>query len=159
MGRKQLEEKETPPKVTNDFSTDPETQKELDDVFIPYLESKIPRLYVDDNIRFNRKVSKWGMSYTVDFGSKANWQEMLLKTPELANFNLPDHWVENANAQFPHMPVHLVPIMNKYSPQQGLFMGKPENIPKGAGPLGDEDPRPEARDQSRELVRFRAPEL
>lgn len=76
------------------------TIEEIDNVAIPYIEKCVPELYTDACIRFNRQVRDWGIEYTVDMGNPEEWREALPKMPELANFNLPDHWMGNANAEF-----------------------------------------------------------
>lgn len=82
--------------------------KQIDDKMIPYLEKTIPELYTDDTIRFNRQVKEGWVEYTVDMGPPEMWREVLPKMPELANFNLPDHWMGNANAEVENMPLSLV---------------------------------------------------
>jgi len=70
---------------------------EWDASVIPYLESRYPDMYTDTNIRFNRKlVAGGGVQYTVDMGDPKLWQEKLPKMPELANFEIPDHWLQNS---------------------------------------------------------------
>merc|ERR1712039_448757 len=74
------------------------TLKEMDDIAIPWLERQLPQIYTDNNVRFNRKVADHGaVEYTVDFGDPEQWREYLPQTPELANFNIPDHWIKDAN--------------------------------------------------------------
>jgi len=74
--------------------------EQRDDIMIPYIEKCVPEIYTDANIRFNRKVLDGGMiRYTVDMGTPEDWREVLPKMPELANFNLPDHWMRNPNAE------------------------------------------------------------
>eukprot|EP00929_Paragymnodinium_shiwhaense_P099220 TRINITY_DN607_c0_g2_i1.p1 TRINITY_DN607_c0_g2~~TRINITY_DN607_c0_g2_i1.p1 ORF type:complete len:448 (+),score=126.04 TRINITY_DN607_c0_g2_i1:101-1444(+) len=81
------------------------TYEQLDSVFIPYLEKSFPDIYTDATIRFNRKVHDWGIEYTVDAGDPKMWQEVLPKMPELQNFNLPDHWCGNLNAETEFLPI------------------------------------------------------
>jgi len=81
------------------------THDQLDNVFIPYLEKTFPDIYTDATIRFNRKVHDWGIEYTVDAGDPKMWQEVLPKMPELQNFNLPDHWCGNLNAETEFLPI------------------------------------------------------
>lgn len=72
--------------------------KEIDAMAIPWLERQLPAIYTDTNVRFNRKVADHGaVEYTVDFGDPAMWRTYLPQTPELANFDIPDHWVRDAN--------------------------------------------------------------
>lgn len=75
------------------------TAEETDDIMITHLEKRYPELYTDPCIRFNRKVTENGPEYTVDVGDPEEWRKLLPKSPELANFNLPDHFVEDANYQ------------------------------------------------------------
>lgn len=84
------------------------TVEQIDDITIPYIEKTVPELYTDDTIRFNRQVKDWGVEYTVDMGEPEVWREVLPKMPELANFNLPDHWCGNANAEFEAIPLGLL---------------------------------------------------
>eukprot|EP00425_Heterocapsa_triquetra_P030323 CAMPEP_0195109006 /NCGR_PEP_ID=MMETSP0448-20130528/87663_1 /TAXON_ID=66468 /ORGANISM="Heterocapsa triquestra, Strain CCMP 448" /LENGTH=156 /DNA_ID=CAMNT_0040145589 /DNA_START=23 /DNA_END=490 /DNA_ORIENTATION=+ len=86
------------------------TVGEIDDLTIPYIEKTVPELYTDDTIRFNRKVRDWGVEYTVDMGEPEVWREVLPKMPELANFELPDHWCGNANAEFEAIPLGLLAV-------------------------------------------------
>lgn len=84
------------------------TTEELDNYAIPYLEKVVPEIYTDDTIRFNRKVHEWGVEYTVDMGNPELWREMLPKMPEWANFNLPEHWMGNSNAEFENLPLEML---------------------------------------------------
>lgn len=79
--------------------------EEIDDAMIPYIEKCVPEIYTDATIRFNRQVKKWGVEYTIDMGEPDTWRELMARMPELANFNLPDQWMGNANAQFQTMPL------------------------------------------------------
>merc|ERR1711933_465998 len=91
--REQLDMKMNPP--SKEFSPE-----ERDDIIITSIERKYPELYTDPCIRFNRKVLEHGgAEYTVDVGDPEEWRKLLPKSPELANFNLPDHFVEDANRQ------------------------------------------------------------
>lgn len=87
--RQILEKKNTPP---------PElTIEERDQMMIPWIEKEHPDLYTNPAVRFNRKVAGDVVSYTVDIGKPEEWREILPRSPELANYNLPDHWLQNAN--------------------------------------------------------------
>jgi large subunit ribosomal protein L20 len=90
--REQLDMKMNPP--SKEFSPE-----ERDDIIIASIERKYPELYTDPCIRFNRKFTEDGTEYTVDVGDPEEWRKLLPKSPELANFNLPDHFVEDANRQ------------------------------------------------------------
>lgn len=85
------------------------TVKEIDDLTIPFLEQQYPNLYTDPCIRFNRKEHHNRVEYTVDVGDPEEWREMLPKLPELANFEIADHFVQDAN-------------MGKESPPAKLFL-------------------------------------
>jgi len=88
--QEKLEEKNTPPKQYS--------AEEMDQIAIPWIERQLPEMYTDTNVRFNRKVADHGaVEYTVDFGDPKMWREYLPQTPELANFNIPDHWIRDAN--------------------------------------------------------------
>jgi len=88
--RQRLEEKNKPPKQY--------TAEEMDQIAIPWIERQLPSMYTDTNVRFNRQVADHGaVEYTVDFGDPKMWREYLPQTPELANFNIPDHWIRDAN--------------------------------------------------------------
>jgi large subunit ribosomal protein L20 len=72
--------------------------EQIDNLVLPFIERQLPEVYTDTNVRFNRKAADHGaVEYTVDFGDPEMWREYLPQTPELANFNIPDHWVEDAN--------------------------------------------------------------
>eukprot|EP00933_Yihiella_yeosuensis_P022010 TRINITY_DN17323_c2_g1_i1.p1 TRINITY_DN17323_c2_g1~~TRINITY_DN17323_c2_g1_i1.p1 ORF type:complete len:501 (+),score=78.58 TRINITY_DN17323_c2_g1_i1:179-1504(+) len=86
------------------------THEEMDNAVIPYIEKTVPELYTDDTIRFNRTVKKWGIEYTVDMGPAEEWREILPKMPELANFELPDHMLGNANAEWEGRPIDLLDV-------------------------------------------------
>merc|ERR1719401_1541012 len=86
------------------------TTEKLDAVTIPMLEKQVPELYTDEHIRFNRKVHDYGVEYTVQMGDPEGWREMLPQMPELANFNIPDHWMGNANAEMEGLPLDLMPV-------------------------------------------------
>lgn len=88
-----VEAANTPPKTVNNMS-----QEETDALMIPYLEKMYPRLYTDPCIRFNRRMIGDKVVYTVDVGDPKDWQEILPRSPELANFNFPDHWAKKATA-------------------------------------------------------------
>mmetsp|Transcript_3306 Transcript_3306/g.7729 ORF Transcript_3306/g.7729 Transcript_3306/m.7729 type:complete len:414 (+) Transcript_3306:58-1299(+) len=81
------------------------TIKELDDIAIPYFEATIPELYTDPTIRFNRQVKDWGVEYTIDVGDEEEWRDLLPKMPELANFQLPDHMLQNSRRQLEEIPI------------------------------------------------------
>jgi len=81
------------------------TVDEIDEVMIPYLENYKPDIYTDPTIRFNRKVTPYTVEYTIDIGDPEEWRDKLARTPELANFNVPDHWIENANAEQEPIPL------------------------------------------------------
>merc|ERR1719362_414327 len=66
---------------------------------ITHIERMFPELYTSPCIRFNRKVTEDALEYTVDVGDPEDWRKLLPKSPELANFNLPDHFIEDANLQ------------------------------------------------------------
>lgn len=83
--------------------------EEIDTMTIPYLEQAFPNLYTDPCIRFNRKEHSYGVEYTVDVGDAEEWREYLPKTPELANFEIADHMVKDAN-------------MGKENPPPELFL-------------------------------------
>uniref|UniRef100_A0A7S0FA14 50S ribosomal protein L20 n=1 Tax=Pyrodinium bahamense TaxID=73915 RepID=A0A7S0FA14_9DINO len=97
-------------KARKEYVKPPPTVQEIDDVVIPYIEKTVPELYTDATIRFNRQVKEKWVEYTVDMGDPDMWREVLPKMPELANFNLPDHWMANANAEFEDMPLEMVPV-------------------------------------------------
>merc|ERR1719414_1088504 len=86
-------------KARRDWKHPGYTVDQIDEVAIPYLEQCVPEIYTDANIRFNRQVTDSHIKYTVDMGKPEDWREVLPKMPELANFNLPDHWMRNANAE------------------------------------------------------------
>lgn len=88
------------------------TVKEVDDIMIPHIEKIVPELYTDTCIRFNRQVKDWGIEYTVDMGKPESWRTLLPKMPELANFQLPDHFMGNANAETEGIPIEMVPWQN-----------------------------------------------
>lgn len=83
--------------------------KEIDDIAIPFLEQMHPNLYTDPCVRFNRKELSNRVEYTVDTGDPEEWREILPKQPELANFEIADHFVMDAN-------------MGKESPPLKLFL-------------------------------------
>eukprot|EP00435_Cladocopium_sp_Y103_P047863 s2006_g14.t1 len=64
-----------------------------------YIEATIPEVYTDPTIRFNRQVKDWGVEYTIDVGDPEEWRDQLPKLPELANFQLPDHMLNNSRRQ------------------------------------------------------------
>ncbi|CAJ1344667.1 unnamed protein product, partial [Effrenium voratum] len=70
-----------------------------------YIEATIPEIYTDPALRFNRKVQDWGVEYTVDFGDPEEWRDALPKLPEMANFKLPDHLLNNSRRQLEEVPV------------------------------------------------------
>jgi len=78
---------------------EPVSIEEQDEVMIKMIERKFPELYTSPCIRFNRKVTEDGVAYTVDVGDPEEWRKLLPKSPELANFNLPDHFHTDANLQ------------------------------------------------------------
>eukprot|EP00913_Durusdinium_trenchii_P035087 g32822.t2 len=88
-----------------------------------YLEATIPELYTDPRIRFNRQVKDWGVEYTIDVGDEEEWRDILPKMPELANFQLPDHMLNNSRRQLEDgrwwrstVPEHRpeVPVQERY---------------------------------------------
>lgn len=81
------------------------TVEELDNIAIPYIEATIPEVYTDPTIRFNRQVKDWGVEYTIDVGDPEEWRDQLPKLPELANFQLPDHMLNNSRRQLEEVPV------------------------------------------------------
>lgn len=83
--------------------------EEIDAMTIPYLEQSFPNLYTDPAVRFNRKEHAYGVEYTVDVGDPEAWREYLPKTPELANFEIADHMLKDAN-------------MGKENPPPELFL-------------------------------------
>jgi len=80
------------------------TVEELDNIAIPYIEATIPEVYTDPTIRFNRQVKDWGVEYTIDVGDPEEWRDQLPKLPELANFQLPDHMLNNSRRQLEEIP-------------------------------------------------------
>lgn len=94
-------------KAAKDYVAPEKTIEELDNIAIPYIENRFPSIYQDPCVRFNRQVRDWGVEYTVDIGTAEEWREVLPKMPELANFNLPDHMLQNANVQIEDMPAEL----------------------------------------------------
>jgi len=88
----QLDRKMNPPKKEG-------STEEMDDVVLTHIEKKFPELYTSPCIRFNRRVRGDSLEYTVDVGDPDEWRKLLPKSPELANFNLPDHFVKDANLQ------------------------------------------------------------
>lgn len=112
-------------KAKKDYFKPQLTSQQIDDLTIPYIEKCIPELYTDANIRFNRQEKEEWIEYTVDMGDPKMWQEVLPKMPELANFQLPDHWIINANAEFEDLPLSLVPVPEgQESPDYIKFMKK-----------------------------------
>jgi len=71
-----------------------------EDIILTHLERKFPDLYTNPCIRFNRRMTPDSIEYTVDVGDPEEWRKVLPKSPELANFNLPDHFIKDANKQF-----------------------------------------------------------
>lgn len=107
---KRLAHKTAPPPSCS--TSDPEYVKKMDDAAIGLLEREHPDLYTSPNIRFNRKVYPDGrIRYSVAQGEPSWWQETLPRQPELANFELPDHWIRDANAQKEAIPVDLLPAI------------------------------------------------
>jgi len=97
-------------KEEKEFYSKPQvgTVEDIDNVMIPHIEKIVPELYEDDCIRFNRKVHDWGVEYTIDQGDPKVWQSLLPKMPEIQNFELPDHWLGNANSEAESTPLDLV---------------------------------------------------
>lgn len=87
-----------PPRTSQELTE--EDLKGMDDDVIPYIEALFPGLYTDECIRFNRKVvdNKY-IQYVVDTGDPMAWRSMLPRSPDLANFNVPDHWYTTPNAE------------------------------------------------------------
>lgn len=81
------------------------TTEEIDAVMIPRIEKQFPNIYTDGCIRFNRKVEEGVIAYAVDMGPAEKWREILPRTPELANFNIPDHWCQNSNQELQNLPL------------------------------------------------------
>jgi len=80
--------------------------EELDSLALPYLETQYPELYTDACIRFNRQVTDWGVEYTIDSGTDEKaWADLIAQTPELANFQIPDHWTQDSNRQEEEVPL------------------------------------------------------
>jgi large subunit ribosomal protein L20 len=75
------------------------TEEELEDVVLTHIERKFPDIYENPNIRFNRREEGDTVQYTIDVGDPEEWRKLLPKSPELANFNLPDHFIRDANRQ------------------------------------------------------------
>jgi len=108
-------------KQRKEHVAEPYTVKQIDDKMIPYIESVVPEIYTDDTIRFNRQVKGEGwVEYTVDMGPADMWREVLPKMPELANFNLPDHWMGNANAEEELLPIELLNTPKGLEPKEYL---------------------------------------
>lgn len=94
-----LRRKMTPPK---EF-----TCEQIDEYVIPYIEKLYPNLYTDPCIRFNRKAYE-NMNfnhYVIQVGDPEYWRQALAKTPELANFNYPDHWMKHTNSDHEEVPI------------------------------------------------------
>eukprot|EP00931_Biecheleriopsis_adriatica_P007510 TRINITY_DN10878_c0_g1_i2.p2 TRINITY_DN10878_c0_g1~~TRINITY_DN10878_c0_g1_i2.p2 ORF type:complete len:428 (+),score=113.36 TRINITY_DN10878_c0_g1_i2:126-1286(+) len=102
------------------------TIEEIDDQVIPYIEAEFPNLYTDPAMRFNRKDHGWGVEYTVDIGQAEDWQEILPKHPEMANFNIPDHWISNSRMQLEEASLKLLAKVptEEDSPDYAKFMDK-----------------------------------
>jgi len=84
------------------------TTEELDAIALPYLEDQYAELYTDPCIRFNRTVTDWGVEYTIDSGKdEKSWADMIAQSPELANFQVPDHWVQDSMKQEEEVPLEL----------------------------------------------------
>lgn len=98
-------------KAKREYVPPPYTVEQVDDVMIPYIEATVPELYTDSCVRFNRKVMDYGIEYTIDMGRPEVWREILPKMPELSNYQLPDHWMGNANAEMEMMELEHVPIV------------------------------------------------
>merc|ERR1719253_618163 len=125
-----------------DVRTDKKLQKKADDAMIPYLEKRFPRIYTDDTIRFNRKVFKWGVQYAISYGDKKYWQEVLPKTPELANFNIADHQLTRPNEQLAPTTLSLLPFIDQYTPnpekeqvQLGVTSQEPYELDENGEPI------------------------
>jgi len=112
-------------KAKNDYVRPKYTAKQMDDIMIPEIEKTVPEIYTDATIRFNRQVKEGWVEYTVDMGDPDMWREALPKMPELANFQLPDHWMSNGNAEWERLPLSAVPVPAGYeSPEFIKFMEK-----------------------------------
>lgn len=107
----------------------PYTVQQIDDVMIPYIEKTVPEIYTDETIRFNRQVKEGWVEYTIDMGPAEMWREVLPKMPELANFNLPDHWMGNANAEMEPMPLEMVTVPKELESRDYVkFMDKVREV-------------------------------
>lgn len=135
------------------------TTEELDSIALPYLESQYADLYTDPCIRFNRTVTDWGVEYTIDSGNdEKSWADMIAQTPELANFQVPDHWVQDTLKQEEEVPLEMAfaprdetldPLYNKYmrevratqeAREEALAAGKsPKDLGLREEPLKRED--------------------
>jgi len=113
-------------KARRDYVRPPVSVEEADNVMIPHIEKLVPEIYTDATIRFNRKVQDDIITYTIDSGPPEVWREVLPKMPELANFNLPDHFVGNANAQLEPVPMDLIPSFLDVDPNYADFKKKVE---------------------------------
>jgi len=91
--------------------------EQIDDTIIPYIEKNVPEIYTDANIRFNRKVQDGYVEYTVDMGDPDMWREVLPKMPELANFNLPDHWMKNPNTELEPFTLDMITVPEGHESQ------------------------------------------
>eukprot|EP00490_Sorites_sp_Unknown_P017595 CAMPEP_0114696072 /NCGR_PEP_ID=MMETSP0191-20121206/72111_1 /TAXON_ID=126664 /ORGANISM="Sorites sp." /LENGTH=380 /DNA_ID=CAMNT_0001993187 /DNA_START=95 /DNA_END=1237 /DNA_ORIENTATION=+ len=110
----------------NKGKTEMMTIEELDNIAIPYIEATVPEVYTDPTIRFNRQVKEWGVEYTIDVGDPEEWRDQLPKLPELANFQLPDHMLNNSRRQLEEIPAaerFRLPDESK-DPKYAAFMDK-----------------------------------
>ncbi|CAE8690721.1 unnamed protein product [Polarella glacialis] len=103
-------------KAKKDYRRPDYTVEELDAVGIPYLEQIAPEIYTDATIRFNRQVRSWGVEYTIDMGPPEEWRDLLPKMPELANFNIPDNFIGNSNAEFEDAPLEMLITPDRLQP-------------------------------------------
>lgn len=97
-------------KAKKDYVAPGYSVEQVDDIMLPHIERIVPEIYTDANIRFNRQVKEGFVEYTIDMGDPEMWREVLPKMPELANFNLPDHWMQNANTEQETLTLDMVNV-------------------------------------------------
>jgi len=113
--------------ATNTDSKKTYSIEELDSLALPYLETQYPELYTDACIRFNRQVTDWGIEYTIDSGTDEKaWADLIAQTPELANFQIPDHWTQDSNKQEEEVPLeaYFAPKDEELDRQYRQYMGE-----------------------------------
>ncbi|CAE8645727.1 unnamed protein product, partial [Polarella glacialis] len=54
--------------------------------------------------------------YTIDMGPAEEWRDLLPKMPELANFNIPDNFIGNSNAEFEDAPLEMLITPDRLQP-------------------------------------------